>query len=237
MTGDGGGWTTEVRSGPASELFEISWLDGLSVGRRLVHVRPSNAALVLGSSQVPGAVDARLAADRGVDIVTRRSGGGAVWLDDGLEWFDVVVPPDDPLAIDDVQRAFLWLGELWADVVRGFVHHGSVVETHRGRLERSPLNTLICFAGLGPGEVTIDGRKVVGLSQRRTRRYTLFQCGLLRAWDPNPLVELLLPGLRSAGIVSDRRPVGALVDDLAGRCVGLDDPSVPAAFAQRLAKR
>jgi lipoate-protein ligase A len=51
----------------------------------------------------------------------------------------------------------------------------------------------ICFAGLGPGEVTVNGRKVVGVSQRRTRKGALFQTAALLRWDPGRLVDLLLP--------------------------------------------
>ena len=49
----------------------------------------------------------------------------------------------------------------------------------------------ICFAGIGPGEVTVDGRKVVGLAQRRTRAGALFQCAALLRWDPAEMVRLV----------------------------------------------
>jgi hypothetical protein len=65
---------------------------------------------------------------------------------------------------------------------------------------RSPWTPMVCFAGLGPGEVTVDGAKVVGISQRRTRVGALFQCavpllgpggGPLGPWDPGGLVDVL----------------------------------------------
>ena len=43
---------------------------------------------------------------------------------------------------------------------------------------------LVCFAGLGPGEVTVAGAKVVGMGQRRTRAGALFQCAALLEWAP-----------------------------------------------------
>jgi lipoate-protein ligase A len=44
---------------------------------------------------------------------------------------------------------------------------------------------------LGPGEVTIENRKVVGMAQRRTRQGALFQCALPIVWDPVPLLDVL----------------------------------------------
>ena len=37
---------------------------------------------------------------------------------------------------------------------------------------------LVCFAGVGPGEVLAGGRKLVGISQRRTRAGARFQCAV-----------------------------------------------------------
>ena len=50
---------------------------------------------------------------------------------------------------------------------------------------------VVCFAGLGPGEVTLEGRKVVGMEQRRGRGGALFQCAVPLRWDPGRLVALL----------------------------------------------
>ncbi|MDZ7734039.1 MAG: hypothetical protein U5R31_14075 [Acidimicrobiia bacterium] len=97
----------------------------------------------------------------------RRSGGGAVLLDpdDVAVWADVVIPAGDPLADDDVGRATHVVGRLWVDVLGTL---GVDARVHTGGLERTDLGRLVCFADLGPGEVTVGGRKVVGISQRRT---------------------------------------------------------------------
>jgi len=49
----------------------------------------------------------------------------------------------------------------------------------------------VCFAGRGPGEILVDGRKVVGISQRRDRSGARFQCTALLAWPADVLVDLL----------------------------------------------
>jgi lipoate-protein ligase A len=181
--------------------------------RRLVRVLSVTApALVLGSTQPAPAV----APGDGVEVVRRRSGGGAVLLRPGETiWVDVVVPAGDPLWSADVGRAFWWLGETWARAL-GFG------EVHRGPLVRTPWSAQVCFAGVGAGEV-VDasgggGGKVVGIAARRTRAWALFQCAVPLAWDAGAYVRLLgLPPEAEADLVGvaapvTDRPADALVD-------------------------
>jgi lipoate---protein ligase len=148
------------------------------------------AALVLGSSQPDGTIDREACERRGVDVVRRRSGGGAVLLLPGeVTWIDVIVPAGDPLWNDDIGQSMWWLGDVWAEVVRGAGLRD--VDVHRGRMVTSVWSRIVCFAGIGPGEVTAGGRKVIGISQRRTRTEARFQCAVLRRWDPTEIVALL----------------------------------------------
>lgn len=116
----------------------------------------------------------------------RMSGGGAVLLTPGdVVWVDVTLPRGHALWDDDVGRAAWWLGEVWADALgMGEVHRGGVVRC-------TPWCKAVCFGGLGPGEVHIDQRKIVGIAQRRTRESALFQCAVNLRWDPAPLVRAL----------------------------------------------
>lgn len=91
-------------------------------------------------------------------------------------WVDLVIPRDDPLWSDDVGRATWWVGECWAAALGALRVGGAVV--HRGAMVHSRWSERACFAGLGPGEVTVRGRKVVGIAQRRTRFGALFQCAV-----------------------------------------------------------
>jgi lipoate-protein ligase A len=145
-------------------------------------------ALVLGSTQPPVHVD-------GIEVVRRRSGGGAVFLaPGGTLWVDVVVPRGDDLWDDDVGRATYWLGDAWAAAI------GDGATVHRGPMVRTPWSDAVCFAGLGPGEVTIEGRKVVGISQRRTRAAARFQCVSYEVWDPSPVADLVGPDVALAAV-------------------------------------
>ena len=169
-------------------------------------------ALVLGSTQPGADADAAALEAAGVALVRRRSGGGAVLLEPGgATWVDVVLPADDPLWSDDVGIAFHWLGRAWAAALAQLGIEGAAV--HEGPLHTTRWSRLVCFAGLGPGEVTVGGAKVVGIAQRRTRAGARFQCALLHRWDPAAITSLLALG-------PDDRSQAAT--DLGGVATGVD---------------
>ena len=178
-------------------------------------------ALVLGSAQGDDVVDHDACDRAGVEVVKRRSGGGAVLVVPAdLLWVDVVVPATDPLWQVDVGRAFHWLGDVWQAALAEL---GVTTRIHRGGLQRSRWSDLVCFAGRGPGEVLDEAdKKVVGMSQRRTREAARFQCAALARWDPVALVDLLAVGDEA----------GELADVAAG--VGVDLDTLLAAFVQHL---
>lgn len=173
-------------------------------------------ALVLGSTQREGDVDRAAAEALGVAVVRRRSGGGAVLLEPGgVAWIDVVVPRGDPLWHDDVAVAAEWLGEAW---VAALAHIGVAGgEVHRGGLACGALGSVVCFGGAGPGEVMVGARKVVGLSQRRTRAGARFQCSVPLRWDAARHAALLAPGIRRLRPGAHAAEVRALVEDVAVR--------------------
>jgi lipoate-protein ligase A len=169
-------WDVRHRRGAPTDLFDHEWGD-----RRTVWVlEPTWPAVVLGSTQ-PASV-----LRPGTPAVRRRSGGGAVLMEPGgLVWVDVFVPAGDPLWEVDVGRAFAWLGQAWVRAL------GRAGHAHAGPLVTTPWSRLVCFAGLGPGEVVVDGAKVVGMAQRRTRAGALFQCAALLDWQPVRLLDRL----------------------------------------------
>lgn len=182
-----------VARAAAGELHAASagLVGGGAPARRLVRVMEATSpCVVLGSTQPQSVIDpARLAA-AGWEVARRRSGGSAVVVGPGeCTWVDVVVPAGDPLWDADIGRAAWWLGDAWARAL----HHAGMpgAQAWRGAMRPGPWSDLVCFAGLGPGEVTVGGRKVVGLSQRRTRAGVLFQCALLVRWEPPALLGVL----------------------------------------------
>lgn len=183
-------------------------------------------ALVLGSTQRADQVVDLAACERaGVDVVRRRSGGGVVLLEPGrIVWFDVVVPTPELRAAgvgDDVSASMHWLGEHVAAALRTLGVDD--VDVHRdGLVACSPWCPLVCFAGLGPGEVLHQGVKLVGISQRRNRAGARFQCAVHTSWNPGGVAALLAGDVP----VGELPPVAELPADVAA--------ALPAAVAARL---
>lgn len=219
----GRGWAIErVRGRAADHLGPES-----PPGRLLRWVEVTRPAVVLGSSQAETTVDAERAAAAGVDVIRRPSGGGAVLLVPGEAlWAEIFLPAGDHLWSDDVRVAFHWLGQAWAEALGCL---GLAAAWHDGPLLRTPWSKLVCFAGLGPGEVQVNGQKVVGLSQRRTRTHARFQCCALLRWDPRALI----------GLLTGPFPGGAQPSDLTGAATGIGreraEP-LAGAFGQVLAR-
>lgn len=219
-----------VLSGPPS----AAWFDvepyRASAGRRAVVRTAPCPALVLGSTQPAAAVDRRRAEAAGVEVVRRRSGGGAVLVAPGDPlWVDLWLPRGDPLWLDDVTEAAAWVGRWWASAL---AQAGAVgLSVHAGRSEPRPWSALVCFAGIGPGEVVAGGRKVVGVAQWRGRQGALFHTCAYRHWDPRPLVDLLA--------LEDGRAVDrdALAAFLATSAIGTAEVAGPSFGPERLLER
>ena len=183
-----GRWAVTRWRGTAAEAHGEPWPPHPVPSLRLVDV--GGRAVVLGSTQRDDVVDGPAAAAAGVDVVRRRSGGGAVLVGSGeLVWVDAFVPAGDPLWAADVGRAAHWLGRLWAAALRSVGRPGA--NWHDGGLLTAPWSDLVCFAGLGPGEVCLGTAKVVGVSQRRTREGALFSSAALLRWEPAELLAVL----------------------------------------------
>jgi lipoate---protein ligase len=170
-------------------LFDVERFRGES--QRLAVLRAvDRPTLVLGSTQRTDIVDRFEVHDRGIEVARRHGGGGAVFLEPGNHlWVDAWIPRADPLWQRDVLGAAAWVSDWWR---RALSRSGLVgLHAHSGRSEPGDLGDLICFAGRGAGEVFWSGRKVVGLSQWRSREGSLFSSCAYAVWDPAPLVRLL----------------------------------------------
>jgi lipoate-protein ligase A len=166
---------------------------------------------VLGSTQPDDVVDRVRADAAGLEVTRRRTGGGAVLVRPGeLLWADVFVPSGDRLWTDDVGRAFRWLGPVWTSALHAL---GVDARWHDGPLLETRWSRRVCFAGVGPGEVLVGDRKVVGISQRRTRAGARFHCAALRVWDPEALLAVL-------SLAGDER--GAAAADLPRVALGVE---------------
>jgi hypothetical protein len=220
-------WEVVFEQGPAEELFRATDSALLLAGpnTRIVRVLTvSEPTIVLGSAQ---SSDVLRSVPNGVAVVRRRSGGGAVWLDpDAMVWFDVIIGSADPLWQPDVGRSMWWVGELFTSLVGSLIGsligpgRESAVEVHRGGMVRHELDRLVCWTGLGAGEVTAvpvlpeatdpargaARPKVVGVAQKRVRTGALFQVGVLLAHSQYLLAPVV--GVDPEVIRASEFPIG-----------------------------
>jgi lipoate-protein ligase A len=213
----------EHRRGPAAALHSVTsaepgsydFPDAVTV--RICEV--TAPALVLGSRQRSGggsveSIDIERCAGLGIDVVVRHSGGGAVLVVPGaVVWLDVFIPVTDHRFEADLRRSMVAVGGWWRDGLERL--DGRLVgrlAVHDGPEERTRLSEVVCFAGLGPGEVTLDGRKLVGISQRRTSRGSRFQT-MVHLRDDRELMESLL---MRAVVPGDGLPPVAVLDPTSG---------------------
>jgi lipoate-protein ligase A len=159
--------TIRTLDGRVAELHGLDpFEDRLVTAPEVWVLRPIDDAVVLGSRQPLEVVDAAACDDAGFAVVRRRSGGGAVLVRRRqVVWIDVVAPHG--IGPDDVRGSMEWIGACWAEAIDTLVDGEIVV--HRGAMVATDWSDVVCFAGIGPGEVLVDGRKFVGLSQRRSR--------------------------------------------------------------------
>lgn len=192
-------WTWERVTGPLPDLVTASVPPAPK--RTVRVVEPIDPGFVLGSTQPEPARPT-------VPLARRRSGGGGVLVVPGeLLWVEILVPRGDPWWDDDVARAAHPIGEWWAGAL---IRLGEPATVHTGALTPSSWSSALCFAGLGPGEVLVGGRKVVGIAQRRTRDGACFQCAV-------PVVPQGRAAVLAAGLVgAEADRAAALLDRTAG---------------------
>lgn len=147
-------------------------------------------ALVLGSSQDPSQIDTAVLNRLDAELVVRRSGGGAVYLSPLNQlWIDISIPKKDRLYSDDLRRSFLPIGSMFLEALSRV--SSLDFEMHSGPLVGGALGRAICFAGIGPGEISCEGAKVVGISQRRTQMGAVFQCTIYIRYPEREIDEIM----------------------------------------------
>ena len=189
--------------------------------------------LVLGSTQPDGLVDVERAEADGIEVCRRRSGGGLVFVDPDTDcWLDLIVPTSSSLWDSDIGRAFQWVGVHWAEVLAA--PPLNLLAEVANEPQTTPAGRVWCFADMGHGEVSVDGSKVVGLSQRRTRTWIRIQSMVLSHWPADRIRRYVDPA-----VMADRHPerfpdLDAL--DPAGVVAGLQNDTAfpdPAELARR----
>ena len=156
-----------------------------------------------------------------------------------VTWLDVILPAGAPGWSSDVHAPMVWLGRLLGDAVEAGLSgseppsrldvqepdaRNQDVQVHQGKMLTTTWSSLVCFDGVGSGEVLLDGEKLIGISQRRTRFAARLQCCWYSDYDPSALTSLLDAGVRPP--VAELLPVATIARSVA--------PAIPEAILDRL---
>ncbi len=197
------------------ELYDYGDLRNLREPTMIV-ARVTRPTLVLGSAQARGVIN-----DAAVGVTTvrrRRGGGGVVLLQPRDLWVDWWIPHGDERWDADVHGSSLRAGGWWIEALTPFVDAPLVV--HEGALEGPMAFRVVCFAGRGPGEVFLDGRKIVGVTQWRVRE-GVFLSSVLRAGATTDVLAYLVHVPDGLAEALDPGPVPAIHPDDEGILAGL----------------
>jgi lipoate-protein ligase A len=167
------------------DLYDYGELRQLEVATVFV-AQVARATLVLGGNQSADVVD--LSHDPPTNVRRRRGGGGLVLLRPEDLWVDWWIPHGDSRWSHDVRVSSVQVGAWWAEILR--THTPGDVRVHEGALEGDVEFRLVCFAGRGPGEVFVNERKTVGLTQWRVRE-GVFVSTVLHAGPTTDVLEYL----------------------------------------------
>jgi len=160
----------------------------------VVHVtRPT---LVLGSSQSRDVINRDSLGS--TPLRRRKGGGGLVLLRPDDLWVDWWIPQNDQRWSHDVHVSSMTAGRWWEKALASFT--SEQISVYGGPLEGEIDFRVVCFAGRGPGEVFVNDRKAVGLTQWRVRE-GVFLSTVLHAQatsDVLPFLAQVPPGLSDA---------------------------------------
>ena len=167
------------------ELYDYGALRALTAPTMLV-VRCAEPTFVLGGSQ---SIEVLKEPERDqVALRRRRGGGGVVVLQPDDVWLDWWIPAGDERWSPDVHAMSRHVGEWWRAALASRLH--GEVALHEGPMTGDPASRVACFAARGPGEVMVDGRKAVGVTQWRVRE-GVFLSTVLHAHPSSMLLDVL----------------------------------------------
>jgi lipoate-protein ligase A len=194
----------------------------------------------LGSGQSFTDLDPRALSDRGWQLVRRASGGTAV-LHAGQVGYSLILPSTHPIWGGDLAASYERLAEPLRLALSRLGIDAEAAYPSRRSVATKTIPTLaerICFAGLGPHELTVKNRKIVGNSQIR-RRLASTQHGVIQLAGGQAELADVLAGLdddqKSIVVAYLRDRVGS-IEDVVGRSVTSSDlrDAIVAGFDERL---
>jgi lipoate-protein ligase A len=188
-----------------SARAEQAWIDeriGEGIARPQAAIVQYRTPAVIFRRRVGDETAERTRAARvGCDLLQRGSGGGMVLAGPWMLGVDLLLPVAHPMSRAGHVAAFRWLGDGWRKALAksGFlagIADETSIAAHDAAARAAGLDWA-CFAGLSHGELLdTQGRKLLGLAQRRGRWGILLSSGLLLAQTPWEILEFVRHGQR-----------------------------------------
>lgn len=130
-------------------------------------------ALSIGWSQVTTDLNIRAILDDSLDVVRRPTGGRAIFHQDELT-YSVIFPYGHYMTKHSIMESYRIISEA---LVEGLKRLGINAEFGRG--ERNLYKNPSCFASASRYEVLVNGKKLIGSAQRRTKKGLIQQGTIL----------------------------------------------------------
>lgn len=172
--------------------------------------RPATVSLGYGQA-LDGRVDLAAAADIGIGLVRRPTGGSAI-LHEGPELeltYSVTAAEDDFVGADDLSATYRWIGTA---LTAGLRTLGAAAEMVAVQPSDPAAMPAFCFARTGSYEIEVKGRKLVGSAQRRREAGFLQHGSVMLGAEPDRLRRVFpgeldpLAGMTTLEAALGRRP-------------------------------
>lgn len=152
----------------------------------------------------------------GLALVERRAGGGAVLVGPWMLGLSLVVPADHGwVAGRAIGASYIELGRALAAAMHALGVVAATPATEDQARRAPPELAWACFAGVTAQEVLVEGRKLIGLAQRRHRHGVLFVAGVLVDAVPWALLaDTMLPLVASADADPPRAAAGLAAETI-----------------------
>lgn len=134
-----------------------------------------------------GSIDLEKAAQLGIPLVRRQTGGKAVLHDQELT-YSVVIPEHHPSMPKSVKEAYLVISNGLLEGYRNLGIHAQLA----AEAKRSKESSAVCFEEPSWHELTVEGRKAAGSAQTRKQGIILQHGSIPLQLDENRLFELFV---------------------------------------------
>jgi lipoate-protein ligase A len=150
------------------------------------------------------------------DLVRRWTGGGVVFHGDDLT-YSIVIPASDPIFVESSMSTYGKIHRALADALAKTGQHAQLATPNSAVTDRR-YSEGACFANPVRADVMVNGRKIAGAAQRRTRAGLLHQGSIQHVELGNGLAERFareLSNVRSEKLLS--RPIVERASEIAER--------------------